>query len=248
MKSPPTRVWLRSFLNLGLRKQQDNIPGRDIERQEDTVLRALEMLDTQPGVVLADEVGMGKTYEALGVAAALHHRRPQATIVVVTPGPDLNRKWEKEFRGFKAMYNFGSTIKAVKGLAEFHEAIQEYPIIIAPITMFRGGRGRAAHSYMISLYAAWKGLHGKTTNAILRKYRKDKLTRVDPRVERFLGRYSYEEIEPHLRAAFVRGKNDELADSTTSTNNMETTDSTTTGPFHAPSIAHGLSSPGGYCQ
>jgi hypothetical protein len=33
------------------------------------------MLDERPGIVLADEVGMGKTFEALGIAAAFRHRR-----------------------------------------------------------------------------------------------------------------------------------------------------------------------------
>ena len=43
-----TRQWLHSFLTLGARSKADRIPSREIERQEDTVLRALELLETQP--------------------------------------------------------------------------------------------------------------------------------------------------------------------------------------------------------
>jgi hypothetical protein len=71
------RTWLRSFLHLDSRVGTA-VRRHDVERQEDTVLRALALLDEQPGVVLADEVGMGKTYEALGVLAARLHERPNA--------------------------------------------------------------------------------------------------------------------------------------------------------------------------
>src|SRR3954451_9173455 len=93
------RAWLREFLHLDARAE-GTVPTRDIERQEDTVLRALTLLDEQPGVVLADEVGMGKTYEALGVLAARLHERPDGRSLILTPGPDLNTKWKKDLRGF----------------------------------------------------------------------------------------------------------------------------------------------------
>jgi hypothetical protein len=48
------RAWLRTFLHLD-RRVGTAVRRHDVERQE---------------VVLADEVGMGKTYEALGVLAA----------------------------------------------------------------------------------------------------------------------------------------------------------------------------------
>ena len=51
-----TRDWLRTFLHLGARAEKDGIPISDVERQENTVIRALNMLDYQPGIVLADEV------------------------------------------------------------------------------------------------------------------------------------------------------------------------------------------------
>jgi hypothetical protein len=93
------RAWLRGFLRLDARAGVA-VRMRDVERQEDTVLRALELLDQQPGVVLADEVGMGKTYEALGVVAARLHERSDARALILTPGPDLNTKWYKDLRGF----------------------------------------------------------------------------------------------------------------------------------------------------
>jgi superfamily II DNA or RNA helicase len=45
---------------------------------------------------LADEVGMGKTYVALGVAALLRHYRPDARILVIAPRKNIQLKWQKE--------------------------------------------------------------------------------------------------------------------------------------------------------
>src|SRR5487761_1092696 len=43
----------------------------DAERQTKTVREILDGLSEQPGIMLCDEVGMGKTYVALAVAASV---------------------------------------------------------------------------------------------------------------------------------------------------------------------------------
>ena len=203
-----TRGWLRSFLNLGARAEQDGIPTADVERQEDTVLRALDMLDDRPGILLADEVGMGKTYEALGVAAVTHHERRSSHIVVVTPGPDLNGKWRAEFSRFSEsqMYEFGeNNVKEVRHLSEFVESVRQHPVVVAPVTMFQSGRGSGAQSYLLSLYFHWKGLHGHTANAIMARFRDGEQERINVQTARFLDIFSLEQVTPHLRQAFRRG-------------------------------------------
>ena len=201
-----TRKWLRSFLRLGARAKKDGIPLADIERQEDTVIRALNMLDERPGTVLADEVGMGKTYEALGIAAALRHAKRRSRIVVITPGPDLNTKWFSEFSRFREMYDFGDDVFAAHNLAEFVQVVRKHPVVVAPITMFQSGRSSGAQTYLLSLYFYWKGLHGHTANAIMARFRDGEYDRVDVREEQFLGIFSLDKLEPHLRTAFCRGR------------------------------------------
>jgi len=78
------------------------ISAEDGHRQQVTARAILEALREQPGVILADEVGMGKTYVALGVVASVllatrHEGRP---VVVMTP-PGLARKWPREWEQFK---------------------------------------------------------------------------------------------------------------------------------------------------
>ena len=72
----------------------------DAQRQEATVREILARLQRQPGLVLADEVGMGKTYVALAVAVSVawgdHKRRP---VVIMVP-PSLKEKWPTEVETF----------------------------------------------------------------------------------------------------------------------------------------------------
>jgi hypothetical protein len=201
-----TREWLRGFLRLDARAEKDGIPAPDIERQEDTVLRALDMLDERPGIVLADEVGMGKTFEALGIAAAMRHLNPRSRIVVVTPGPDLNSKWHSEFSRFREMYDFGDDVHKVRYLAEFVQVVREHPVVVAPVTMFQSGRGSGEQIYLLSLYFHWRELHGRTASAIMARFRDGAHERVNVGSERFLGIFDLEQVEPHLRAAFRRGR------------------------------------------
>ncbi len=51
---------------------------------------------------LADEVGMGKTYVALGALALFRHFHPNFRVLVVAPRENIQRKWRKEFTNFAA--------------------------------------------------------------------------------------------------------------------------------------------------
>lgn len=196
------RAWLRSFLRLNARAGTA-VRARDVERQEDTVLRALDLLDLQPGVVLADEVGMGKTYEALGVLAARLHQRPDARALILTPGPDLNIKWTKDLRGFcdpsRPMYaGFADRFTAAESLAELVAYLRQKQVVIAPVTVFIGGRGSSDLAYLLSLWGEQRKLAGNQLAAIFRRYRDGKLERVYVAGERFLDTFSWEEIRPHV--------------------------------------------------
>lgn len=50
--------------------------------------------------LLADEVGMGKTIQALSVITALLLQKPDAKILVLAPRDEIVRNWEKEYQNF----------------------------------------------------------------------------------------------------------------------------------------------------
>lgn len=80
--------------------RNDRVSDRDALRQQETAAEILRRLDDQPGVILADEVGMGKTYVALAVAVSvLEATRRRHPIVVMVPA-SVAEKWPREWSVF----------------------------------------------------------------------------------------------------------------------------------------------------
>jgi hypothetical protein len=98
-------TWPVQTADLGERLdlKNDRISDKDAVRQLRTILEILRRLATQPGVVLADEVGMGKTFVALGVAmvAALADRGRRPVVIMVPSS--LHEKWPRDFDVFKSL-------------------------------------------------------------------------------------------------------------------------------------------------
>jgi hypothetical protein len=203
---------LRSFLKLGARAEIDGIPAGEVLRQEQTVLSALRMLENRPGLALADEVGMGKTFEALGIAAAVRYANPESRIVVVTPGPELKVKWHKDIVGFRAMYDFGQHVGAARSLRDFIEAVRTHSIVLAPVTMFRTGGGQDDQALLLALYCRWKELPHQTAHAIFRRVFPEGQSIPDVHERRFLGEFEWLDLEPHFEFAFRRDNPSGLAD------------------------------------
>ena|SRR5689334_25310091 len=77
------------------------IDSVDAQRQMATAREILRRLQTQPGLVLADEVGMGKTFVALSVAAMVSRTDRKSRPVIVMVPPALKEKWPRDFEVFK---------------------------------------------------------------------------------------------------------------------------------------------------
>ena len=61
-----------------------------------------QILCEGPAAYLADEVGMGKTYQAMGLAAVVWNDHPDARILFVSPRENLQMKWLADYRRFFA--------------------------------------------------------------------------------------------------------------------------------------------------
>ncbi len=93
--------WQTTVLHPGIDLQvEHHISQQDAQRQQRTAAAILRRLTAQPGLVLADEVGMGKTFVALAVAVSviLAQRRRQPVVVMTPTG--LQKKWEADFEKF----------------------------------------------------------------------------------------------------------------------------------------------------
>lgn len=64
---------------------------------------ALQNMLADPNVglaYLADEVGMGKTYIALGVVAMLRYFNPMLRVLYICPSRNVQEKWDREYKSF----------------------------------------------------------------------------------------------------------------------------------------------------
>src|SRR5579864_8237829 len=89
-----------TYASSHIRLCNDRISTEDGQRQERTSAEVLARLSRQPGVILADEVGMGKTFVALAAAVSILIERPDHGPVVVMSPPSLRAKWPKDWKVF----------------------------------------------------------------------------------------------------------------------------------------------------
>lgn len=86
----------------------------DWRRQRRTADAILKRFDDQEGVILADQVGMGKTYVALAVAASEILDRPDDSQVVILVPPRVAQKWVEEANAFASSLVTGAELRCVK--------------------------------------------------------------------------------------------------------------------------------------
>lgn len=77
----------------------------DAHRAEEQLRGAVALhniLEKERFAYLADEVGMGKTYVALGALALFRHFAPGFRTLIIAPRKNIQEKWQKEFQNFVA--------------------------------------------------------------------------------------------------------------------------------------------------
>jgi len=128
----------------------DGISKAEADRQTETTCSILTSLSNQPGIVLADEVGMGKTYVAMAaIASVLVETKGRPPVVVMTP-PGLSSKWRAEWQQFKA-----TCLTDPKKMEIFREKV-----VANPTDFFRamGDRADRAHLIWINTSCFARGL------------------------------------------------------------------------------------------
>jgi Helicase conserved C-terminal domain/SNF2-related domain len=83
--------------------REGRISANDANRQMRTAAEILRRLNRQPGVILADEVGMGKTYVALAVAVSVVEATQGERPVVVMVPSSFREKWPREWDVFEEL-------------------------------------------------------------------------------------------------------------------------------------------------
>jgi ERCC4-related helicase len=105
------------------------IPSADAQRQQMSAQEILNRLKELPGIILADEVGMGKTFVALAVAASVALQDTQRRPVVVMVPPNLKEKWPQDFGVFRKLCVDGDLLRAesAEGPVAFLRLVNDHP-------------------------------------------------------------------------------------------------------------------------
>ncbi|WP_039057598.1 DEAD/DEAH box helicase [Enterobacter sp. Bisph1] len=82
-------------------------------RQAEGVAGLWNILAKRHLALLADEVGMGKTFQAIGVMLQLWHSRPDAKILILAPNRDICLHWKREYKTFLQHHYRGNNAKIV---------------------------------------------------------------------------------------------------------------------------------------
>lgn len=107
----------------------EGIKAADAERQSATATEILRRFDERPGVILADEVGMGKTFVALAVAASVIEATGRRHPVVVMVPRSVSEKWPTEWEKFARQLGPGPELRAtaepVRSAADFLKLLDD---------------------------------------------------------------------------------------------------------------------------
>jgi superfamily II DNA or RNA helicase len=86
----------KQLLDFGARIGQ----GPRADEQLEGAVAIHNILQEHRVAYLADEVGMGKTYVALGALALFRHFNPGVRVLILAPRENIQRKWMKEASNF----------------------------------------------------------------------------------------------------------------------------------------------------
>lgn len=150
--------------------------------QTRTCAQIISMLDEVPGIILGDDVGMGKTYVAFSTAVYFLYKYPGKKIVVITPNWLLNKKWFNDIRNFIAQNLKKNVLKLreedIKQITQNHngdyvsqikKASKNGKVLLIPINVFSSMGWKREMSFYLSCWFKHRKFWGKTRVAILQR-------------------------------------------------------------------------------
>lgn len=135
---------LKEDINSILRLRTNDSIGKELaERQFEVIMRSFEYLNKPENniIYIADEVGLGKTYIAAGIAMLFRHFSSDINNhkdLIIVPKKNLQFKWKKELNNF-IKFNYVVESDSIKKL-DFESCIKDKLFGVKsedPITIFR---------------------------------------------------------------------------------------------------------------
>lgn len=91
---------VKQLLNFGAQNNDLVRNMAEVQAQGTAALYNILCGGSRSYAYLADEVGMGKTFQALGVACLVWRLKPEARILIIAPRQNVQEKWKREYEMF----------------------------------------------------------------------------------------------------------------------------------------------------
>ncbi len=148
--------------------------------QTRTCHRLLALLKDNPGVILGDDVGMGKTYVAIAAAVSFLKRDPTRSILVITPSWLMNDKWFRDVNDFIDVNLNTSAVSLQKKdivqitrdydsfVKEIREQSPKAKIMLLPINVLASMGWKREKSFFIACWFRHRKLHTESRKRLLK--------------------------------------------------------------------------------
>lgn len=90
-------------------------------KQAEGVAYLWNLLHEKNTALLADEVGMGKTFQAIGLIMYLNKLLPNIRVLIITPNRNICEHWKTEFNSFSEHHFHNGNIKSESSVLTFSE-------------------------------------------------------------------------------------------------------------------------------
>lgn len=157
-----------------------SIEKESAELQTNTCSKLVSMLGESPGVILGDDVGMGKTYIAFATAVYYLSKYPKKPVIIVTPNWLLNNKWYNDISNFIEvnLKKEGSNLRASQVvkiendgtcyIGQIAEKSKEARVILIPTNIFSSIGWKLEKSFFLSCWFKHRRFWGTTRQKILK--------------------------------------------------------------------------------
>ncbi len=148
------------------------------EQQKKTAATIAATLDQRPGIILGDEVGMGKTYMAIAVIYHFLDRYPHKPVLVVAPSWMMADKWVGDIRTFIEVNAKKDILQesdilhlekrsSAQNLKIFVEEVHQKKVIVVPVDVFTSGGWKKEKSFFLNCWFRHRGLRNDTRYRIM---------------------------------------------------------------------------------
>ncbi|MFS1516407.1 helicase-related protein [Bacillus sp. SCS-151] len=148
--------------------------------QMKTCIQMIDMLKKVPGIILGDDVGMGKTYIAFSTAVWFLVNNPNKPIVIITPSWLLNAKWHNDIRNIIERNLYFDHVELSESdvvmiqerngtyMNQIAVAANKAKVILIPMNVFASGGWKREKSFFLSCWFKHKRFGDRKRETILK--------------------------------------------------------------------------------